>query len=158
MLAPMLSASVTAISGSVAHAASPSGSSVFVPIDHERLASTVAHSGYVSVSTGVYKVPVLNRFGVPNTATEAVVDVTIVNAAGFGGATAYESGQLPRADWDVIAEKAGQTVSNLVHVPIGADGAIAIKTSTTMGVIVDLEGRKLEGAGDPRSEGIALGE
>ena len=29
-------------------------------------------------------------------------------------------------EYIAIAEKAGQTVSNLVHVPIGADGAIAI--------------------------------
>ena len=130
-----------AVDGGVAEAsATPAGSSVFVAIDHVRIADTAAHTGYVSAGARAYQIALAGTHGVPTSATAAVVNLTVSGSVGFGGAVAFESGTTMGKDWNVIAEKSGQTVSNLVHVALAADGSFTVYTSVAMTVRVDLEG------------------
>ena len=92
-------------------------------------------------------VPVVGVDGVPATATAAVLNVTAVGGTASSFLAAYPGGTaVPQtANLNFVA---GETVANLVTVPIGANGGVAIYNhSGTVDVVVDLEGYFVPGVG-----------
>ena len=83
---------------------------------------------------------ITDRAGIPANATAVVLNVTATNTTGPGFVTAYPAGQtLPLAS-NLNPERAGQNIPNLVTVPIGAGGQIAVYTLTQADIIVDAFG------------------
>ena len=121
----------------------PARTSKYVPIGPVRLADTRPASGAYGFSrpvSTVYRVKVAGRRGVPLNATEAVVNVTALSIAGPGRAAVYGTGDPVPTMASIVADARGQSVSNLVHVRIGANGSIDIRRTVGMHVVVDLLG------------------
>jgi hypothetical protein len=92
---------------------------------------------------GTVKLQISGKNGVaPSNVTAAVLNVTVTAATGSGVATVYPDGSaLPSAsnlNWTK-----GETVPNLVVVPVGADGAVDLwngAPSSTVQFVADLTG------------------
>jgi hypothetical protein len=84
--------------------------------------------------TGAGTVPV------PTTASAAVLNVTVTNTMSSGFVTVFPAG----ITWPTVSNLnfvAGQSVANLVTVPLSATGAVSIYSSgTSADVVVDVEG------------------
>jgi hypothetical protein len=90
--------------------------------------------------------------GVPDAASAVVLNVTATNATSSSYLTVYPDGQpLPTAS--NINFLKGQTVPNLVVVPVGADGKVDFyNRAGTTDVIADIQGYYLPGA--PNTGGL----
>jgi hypothetical protein len=89
----------------------------------------------------VMKLPVWGKGGVPAGASAVLVNITVTQPTTSGFLTAYASGGA--APWVSNANfTAGTTCANLSLVPVGADGAIALKTTLagSMHVVADVQG------------------
>jgi hypothetical protein len=111
-----------------------------------RLADTRAPAGTYAVDApslspgGTRLVPVRGQDGVPADASAAVLNVTAVGPTNSGFLTAYPGGG-PIPATSNLNFVAGQTVANLVTVPIGRDGGVGIfNLAGTTDIVVDLEG------------------
>lgn len=92
-------------------------------------------------------VPVVGQDGVPSDATAAVLNVTATNPSRDGFLAAYPDGTATPATSN-LNFVAGQTVANLVTVPLGSDGNISVYNLVgNTDVVVDLEGYFEPGSG-----------
>jgi len=83
---------------------------------------------------------VAGRGGVPATGAGSVaLNVTAINSASSGFLTVWPTGQ-PRPNASNLNFVPGQVVPNMVVVPLGNDGKIALWTSATADVLVDVLG------------------
>ncbi|MEY9965702.1 hypothetical protein ABIA33_003748 [Streptacidiphilus sp. MAP12-16] len=72
---------------------------------------------------GAARVQIVGNGGIPTGVTAAVLNVTVTDTAAGGHITAYgEGGRLPTTS--NVNYAAGQTVPNLVTVPVGSDGYV----------------------------------
>jgi hypothetical protein len=69
------------------------------------------------------KLSVIGVDGVPATATAVAINVTVTNSTGYGNVAVNPDGITPSGTSN-LNYAAGQTVPNLVIVPIGADGKV----------------------------------
>lgn len=84
-----------------------------------------------------FDITVNGRFGVPTTASAALINVTITSPTADGFATVYPCGQaVPEAS--SINFRRGQTVANLVLAAAGDTGHTCIVSSVTTNVIADV--------------------
>ncbi|WP_441251126.1 S53 family peptidase [Kitasatospora sp. McL0602] len=99
----------------------------YVPVAPTRLLDTRNGSGHGTVAAqGVYELEVGGRGGVPATGVSAVViNTTVADTAGGGFLTAFPTG-TPRPLSSNLNWTAGQTVPNLVTVPVSADGKVSL--------------------------------
>lgn len=129
----------------------PSAAGAMVPLAPSRVLDTRTGNGATGpVSSGAtVKLPVAGRGGVPASGAGAVVlNVTVTDATAGGYATAYPSGTaLPLAS--NLNFSAGQTIPNLVMVPLGGDGAVNFYVSTgtpgSVSLIADVMGYVVAG-------------
>lgn len=95
----------------------------------------------------VITLPVWERGGVPSGASAVLVNLTVTEPTAGGFVTAYASGSaVPGVSNANFV--AGTTSANLSLVPVGADGAIALKTAVagSVHVIADVQGYVVGGA------------
>ena len=99
-----------------------------------RNASPAATDGSVSFQ-------VAGARGVPAGALAAVFNLTVTSSKSFGFVTAYPSGSL-RPNSSNLNFSTGQTVPNLVSVPLGSDGKVTLfnRSGGSAQLIVDLAG------------------
>ena len=121
----------------------PVGSVRFTAIAPARILDSRDGTGGYSTPWGPWTsrtLPVAGIAGVPADAKAVMINVTATNASAASYLTAWPSGQsLPLAS--NLNFGAGATVPNLVLVPIGADGRVAIfNLLGTVDVIVDVVG------------------
>jgi len=119
----------------------PSASGAFGALPSSRLLDTRNTTGPVA-ARGTVHVMVAGIAGVPATGVSAVVlNLTATEGAASGYITAYATGTSQPAGSNLNFVK-GQTIPNLVVVPVGADGSITLyngSTGTTQ-LIADLAG------------------
>jgi len=85
-------------------------------------------------------VPVLGRAGVPGTGVKAVtLTVTAVAPTAGGYLTAYPSGAV-ETPYATVKYPVSATVVNTLIVPVGADGAVRVRTSAAAYLKVDVTG------------------
>lgn len=106
----------------------------YAALSPSRALDTRAANGAPAASVGpggTVHLQVLGRGGVPASGVSAVVlNVTVTGPTGPGFITAYPDGTaMPTAS--NLNFVAGQTVSNLVVVPVGADGKVALTNGST---------------------------
>lgn len=79
--------------------------------------------------------------GIPNNARAAMVNLTVTEAKSFGFVTAYPAGQTAPGTSSLNYGK-DQTMANFAIVPIGADGKVTIRNTSTGSVqaVVDVVG------------------
>ncbi|WP_434613802.1 GmrSD restriction endonuclease domain-containing protein [Arthrobacter sp. A5] len=84
--------------------------------------------------------------GIPADVSAVVFNLTVTEAKSFGFVTAYASG-TGRPNASNVNYGVGQTVPNLVTVPVGADGRVSLfnRSSGSAGLIADISGYFLPG-------------
>ena len=93
-----------------------------------------------------FELQVVGRAGVDSTAAAAVLNVTVVDAAGPGFVTVFPCGQ-PQPTASNLNYVAGQTVPNMVITAIGAGGKVCFSTFDAIDLVVDVTGAIPGGTG-----------
>jgi LPXTG-site transpeptidase (sortase) family protein len=83
---------------------------------------------------------VAGRVGIPANATAVVMNVTVDGVDGAGYVTVFPAGSAPPNASNVNTERSGQTIPNLVTVPVGAAGQVGFFVSMSTHVIADVFG------------------
>ncbi len=132
-------------------AGAPGGAGTFQSIQPRRTLDTRiglgAAAGRVAGSTSI-TVKMTGTGALPNPGVSAVVvNVTVVSPTAAGVVTVYPSGApLPRTS--NLNFVAGQTVANLVVVPVGGDGRIRLLSlGSSVYLVADVVGYYLDGRG-----------
>jgi hypothetical protein len=139
----------------------PAGAGLYNPVSSPiRLCDTRAMSGFTAPNQcngpgpaagtlpagGTQTVQVTDGTTIPNGATAAVLNVTVVNPSASGFVTVYpEGGSQPNAS--NINYAAGQTTSNRVIVPLSSAGGVTAFSSAATDLIVDVSGYYSAAAG-----------
>ncbi|MEZ0091195.1 PKD domain-containing protein [Streptacidiphilus sp. EB129] len=115
---------------------------VFVPVGPTRVLDTRAGLGAPRArlgAGGVVRLRVNGAAGVSN-ASSVLLNLTATDTTGNGFVTAYpDGGSRPTAAG--LNYRPGQTVANLVDVPVGADGVVDLYSSAgSLDMVADLEG------------------
>jgi hypothetical protein len=93
----------------------------------------------------VTDVQVAGRGGAPASGSMvAVLNVTVTAASGPGFVTVWGDGSRPDTS-NLNAAETGQTIANLVVVPVGADGKVHLYTDAGTHLLVDLTGMFVSG-------------
>ena len=139
---------VADLAGAYLGGGTPTAPGAFVPVIPSRLMDTRTGLGSTAPSgLGTISLPVLGHGGVPATGVAAVVlNVTTTGAGRAGYVTAFTDGS-PRPATSNVNFVPGQAASNLVVVPVGADGKIAFYngSGSSVQVIADVAGYVLAG-------------
>jgi len=77
---------------------------------------------------------------VPASASAVVLNVTATNPTAAGYLTVWPTGLAQPLASSVNVDHAGQTIANLVIVPVGADGKVSIYAQNATDVVVDVTG------------------
>jgi 6-phosphogluconolactonase (cycloisomerase 2 family) len=121
----------------------------FVPVAPSRLFDTRHGQGPVDdlldgivPAHGMVRVQVAGRFGIPTSgATAVIVNVTITEALAAGFVQVLPESTSPVGAFSNLnVESAGQTISNQVTVPLGADGTFSVYTQGGGHLLADVFG------------------
>lgn len=125
----------------------------FVPLAPTRLLDTRTGLGAPASRPGfggVVDLAVGGREGIPVDAVAVVLNITATDAAGAGFVTVWPSGgRLPQVS-NLNLERGGQTVANLVTVPLGVGGRVSLYTLAPTHLLADVAGY-YEGAASARA-------
>ncbi|WP_037608058.1 PKD domain-containing protein [Streptacidiphilus rugosus] len=115
---------------------------VFVPVGPVRLLDTRSGTGAPKArvgSGGVIRLRVNGAAGIAS-ASSVLLNLTVTGPAGNGFVTAYPDGRS-RPTASSLNYRPGQTVANLVDVPVGADGIVDLYSSAgPLDLVADAEG------------------
>ncbi len=156
VVSPILDGSSTTTSRPV-----PIGASRFVALPPARLFDTrvpnTPYSGFVGAGARI-DVDVTGAAGVPETGVSAIVmNVTATEAGGVGFVTVWPTGsEMPVASSLNLAS-AGQTVPNLVTVPVGTDGRVSFYTQSGAHLLADVAGYYTTSGATSAGRFISLG-
>jgi len=123
----------------------PAAAGALGPLTPARILDT--RGGGALGPLGITAVPILGRGGIPSTGVSAVaINVTAVNPAAAGFLTVWPSSRT-QPDASNLNFAPGQTVPNLVVVPVGTDGTIKIYNGSfgAVDLLVDVAGYYLDG-------------
>ncbi|CAH0203765.1 hypothetical protein SRABI26_01984 [Arthrobacter sp. Bi26] len=122
----------------------PSTAGSFKGVSPARLLDTRNSSAVGADSAVSFQVAGVN--GIPASVSAVVFNLTVTQARSLGFVTAYPSGTA-RPNASNLNFSAGQTVPNLVTVPVGANGKVALfnRSSGTTHLIADVAGYYLPG-------------
>ena len=110
------------------------------PVAPVRLLDTRSGLGAPAGATQAITLQITGRLGIPVTGVAAVaLNVTVTAPAGGGFVTAYPAGQA-RPTVSNVNFSAGQTIANLVVVPVGVGGKIELYASVATQLIADAAG------------------
>ncbi len=135
-------ASPIAVPSATALAPAPSAPYVttrFVPLSPHRLLDTRETQATLEAGTTV-DLPITGRLGIPVDAAAVVLNVTATETAGPGFVTAFPTGTDRPTVSNLNPEHGGETISNLVTVPIGAGGSVSIYSHQRTDIVADVFG------------------
>jgi Cysteine-rich secretory protein family len=118
----------------------------FTPLSPLRIVDTRSTDSRINGASGgnpvpaqrVVKVVVAGRRGVPADVDAVSVNLTVTGAPDDGYLTAYPCGQLPNAS--NVNYAAGVDTANAAQVPVSGSGEICLWASTSMHILVDING------------------
>lgn len=87
----------------------------------------------------VYELDVRGTAGVPADATALALNVTVTDPSAIGYVTVYPCGDA-RPDASNLNFQPGETTSNAVIATIGAEGKVCVYTTSTLHLVVDVNG------------------
>ncbi len=115
----------------------------FVPLPPTRILDTRDGLGAAARSVPpdtTINLQVSGRGGVPAEAIAAVLNVTVTEATGPGFVTAWPFGRARPVASNLNVERPGQTIPNLVTVPVGTGGVISVYTQGGAHLVADVAG------------------
>lgn len=155
----LLGSTTLAVGATAVHAVALS--SRFVSVEPTRLLDTRSGLGAPAGRVGAnatLNVMVAGRGGVPvNNVTAVVLNVTVTGANGAGFVTVFPGATPVPNVSNLNMDHVGQTVANLVTVPLGADGTVAFVTSVGTHLIADVFGYYTPAAGPSAGRFVASG-
>lgn len=121
------------------HAAAPPGASAYVPVSPYRILDTRIGQGFPR------KVNALESFtlaltNVPPDASAVVLNLTVTAPAGPGFVTVFPTGVPRPIASSINVDVAGQTIANLVTVPIGDGDSVDIFSQPSADLVADVQG------------------
>ncbi len=133
----------------------PTGPGRLQPVAPARVLDTRAGVGApVAAVTGGSTLSLDLSASAPAGTEAAVLNVTATNTTAPGFVTAWPSGlPLPLAS-NLNIERAGQTIANLVIVPVGADGHVNLYSQSTLDLVADAEGYVTGSAAPMSGDGL----
>ncbi len=123
----------------VVHAVAPAGASSYVPVPPYRILDTRIPQG-LSHRVSAGEIFTLTLTDVPPTASAVVLNITVDGSAAPGFVTVYPTGVPRPVVSSINVDGAGQTIANLVTVPIGAGGTVDVYSLMTTDLIADVQG------------------
>lgn len=122
----------------------PTAAGTFQALSPSRFLDTRTSSPVAADSTVSFQIA--GTGNIPATVSAVVFNLTVTNPQSFGFITAYASGTT-RPNASNLNFAPGQTVPNLVTVPVGADGKVTLynRSSGTTELIADVAGYYLPG-------------
>jgi hypothetical protein len=128
----------------------PGASSGFVQpsrVLDTRVGGQVGYVGAKPSAGQTLEVQIAGRGGVPATGAKSVaLNVTVTDATDAGYVTVWGDGPQPDTS-NVNIERAGQTVPNLVVVPVGADGKVRLFSDSGAHLLADVAAWWGDGSG-----------
>jgi hypothetical protein len=122
----------------VAHAA-PGGSSAYSPVSPYRILDTRIGQGFPQRLSALQTFT-LALTDVPADASAVVLNLTVTSPAGPGFVTVYPTGSgRPNAS-SINVDVAGQTIANVVTVPIGDSDSVDVFSQPAADLIADVQG------------------
>ncbi|HET9847054.1 MAG TPA: hypothetical protein VFR68_00670, partial [Candidatus Dormibacteraeota bacterium] len=119
---------------------------IYVPVSATRICDTRTGSGtscagQTLAANTTLNLKVTGQGGIPSSGVAAVVlDVAVTNPTASGYLTVYPAGSVQPAGSN-LNFVAGQTIANLVQVPVGSNGQVSFFTfSSSTDLIVDVQG------------------
>jgi peptidoglycan/xylan/chitin deacetylase (PgdA/CDA1 family) len=135
-------------------AAATSTDGRYVPVTRGRLLETRLTHNRLGAG-GQVTVPVTGRFGIPSgQVAAAVLNVTADNAENPGYITVYPSNVPQPTTSNLNLVRAGQTMPNLVVVPVAPDGTVTVFSEAGADVIVDVFGYFTNGSASSSDAGL----
>ncbi|HEX2785377.1 MAG TPA: hypothetical protein VHN36_17460, partial [Ilumatobacteraceae bacterium] len=125
--------------------AAPAGASAYVPVSPYRILDTRAAQGF-SRRTMPGEAFTLALPNVPQGSSAVVLNMTIAGSGDGGFVTVYPSGVTRPVASSINVDSAGQTIANLVTVPIGAGGSVDVYTQMSTDLVADVQGYYLPAA------------
>jgi hypothetical protein len=123
----------------VVHAA-PVGASAYVPVSPTRILDTRLGQGFPRrVNAGENFTLALTGV-VPSGASAVVLNLTVDGSANPGFVTVYPTGVTRPLASSINVDGAGQTIANLVTVPVAPGGTVDVYTLMTTDLIADVQG------------------
>jgi LPXTG-site transpeptidase (sortase) family protein len=133
----------------------------FVSVDPTRVLDTRSGVGAAVGRAGAnseLRLVVAGRGGVPSTGVIAVVlNVTATGATGGGFVTVYPGGATMPNVSNLNMDHAGQTVANLVTVPVGGNGTVSLVSSVATHLVADVFGYYIPAAAPSAGRFVATG-
>ena len=119
--------------------AAPAGASAYVPVSPYRILDTRTGQGFPRrVNAG--ETFTLALPNVPPGASAVVLNMAITGSADGGFVTVYPTGVARPTASSINVDAAGQTIANLVTVPIGAGGTASVYSLMQTDLIADVQG------------------
>ncbi len=124
---------------STVRAAAPPGASAYVPVSPYRILDTREAIGFPrKVGAGeAFTLPVT---GLPADATAVVLNLTATAPADAGFVTVYPTGVTRPTASSINVDARGQTIANLVTVPLGTGLAVDIFAQPSTDLLADVQG------------------
>ena len=122
----------------VVHAA-PAGASAYVPVSPYRILDTRLGQGFPR-RLNVGEAFTLALTGVPPEASAVVMNLTVDASADGGFVTVYPTGVTRPLASSINVDGPGQTIANLVTVPIGTGDSVDIFSQMSTDLIADVQG------------------
>jgi hypothetical protein len=139
-IAALLCLSVCIVAPAAVVHAAPVGASSYVPVSPYRILDTRIGLGFGlrQVNAGEsFTLPLTN---VPSGSSAVVLNLTVTAPRSPGFVTIYPTGvPVPNAS-SINVDSAGQTIANLVTVPIGPNGTVDIFSQPATDLIADVQG------------------
>jgi hypothetical protein len=112
--------------------------SAFVAVGPHRLADTRSEPcGCVRLDEFTIRVPVAERFDIPDEITAAAVTITTTNVGADGFVTAFPSG-TPVPSTSALNPRARSDLANSAIVVVGEDGSIDVRSTLRIDAAIDL--------------------
>ena len=126
----------------------------FTPVNPTRLLDT-RPSGPVAAGTSI-DLAVTSVASVPAAASAVVLNVTATNSLAAGFVTVWPAGGPRPTVSNLNVVRAGQTIPNLVIVPVGANGTVSLFSQTGTDLVVDITGWFTDASAPVSSAGLFL--
>ncbi len=124
---------------SVVHAAPP-GASVYVPVTPYRILDSRTGQGFPQRKVNAGEAFTLALPSVPPGSSAVVLNMTITNSSDRGFVTVYPTGVPRPMASSINVDAVGQTIANLVTVPVSSGGTVDVFSQMQADLVADVQG------------------
>jgi hypothetical protein len=152
----VLTAALSVVEAPAIIHAAPPGASTYAPVAPYRILDTRDGTGFAQRRVNAGEAFTLALTGVPAGATAVVLNLTATDAADAGYVTVYPTGFARPNASSINVSGPGQTIANLVTVPVGAGNTVDIFAQPSVNLVADVQGYYMAASAAPGGRFTAL--